>query len=96
LEQGTYIELKKGEQFSIQGKRNCRGAYIENGKVLEINELYHIPSKAIIAKAKKAGVKFSFGSNNVSPEVGRLEYSIQMKKECGLTSQDMYKPPVKL
>jgi hypothetical protein len=71
-------------------------AIIENGKVLEINELYHIPSKAIIAKAKKAGVKFSFGSNNVSPEVGRLEYSIQMKKECGLTSQDMYKPPVKL
>ena len=71
-------------------------AIIENGKVLEINELYHIPSKAIIAKAKKAGVKFSFGSNNVSLEVGRLEYSIQMKKECGLTSQDMYKPPVKL
>ena len=31
LEHGTYIELKKGEQFSIQGKMNCRGAYIENG-----------------------------------------------------------------
>ena len=30
-EHGTYIELKKGEQFSIQGKMNCRGAYIENG-----------------------------------------------------------------
>ena len=24
LEHGTYIELKKGEQFSIQGKMNCR------------------------------------------------------------------------
>ncbi len=31
LEHGTYIELKKGEQFSIQGKTNHRGAYIENG-----------------------------------------------------------------
>lgn len=31
LEHGTYIELKKGEQFSIQGKINHRGAYIENG-----------------------------------------------------------------
>lgn len=31
LEHGTYIELKKGEQFSIQGKVNHRGAYIENG-----------------------------------------------------------------
>lgn len=31
LEHGTYIELKKGEQFSVQGKMNRRGAYIENG-----------------------------------------------------------------
>lgn len=30
-EHGTYIELKKGEQFSVQGKMNRRGAYIENG-----------------------------------------------------------------
>lgn len=28
LEHGTYIELKKGEQFSIQGKMNCRGGLI--------------------------------------------------------------------
>ena len=28
LEHGTYIELKKGELFSIQGKMNHRGAYI--------------------------------------------------------------------
>lgn len=31
LEHGTYIELKKGEQFTIQGKVNHRGAYIEHG-----------------------------------------------------------------
>ena len=31
LEHGTYIELQQGEQFSIHGKMNCRGAYIENG-----------------------------------------------------------------
>ena len=31
LEHGTYMELKKGEQFSVQGKMNRRGAYIENG-----------------------------------------------------------------
>ena len=31
LEHGTYTELKKGELFSIQGKMNHRGAYIENG-----------------------------------------------------------------
>ena len=68
----------------------------KSGKVLEINELYQIPSKAIIMKAKEAGLKFSFGSNNVKPEVGKLEYAIRMKKECGLTAQDMYKPKIKL
>lgn len=31
LEHGTYIELKKGERFTIQGKVNHRGAYIEHG-----------------------------------------------------------------
>lgn len=31
LGHGTCIELKKGEQFTIQGKVNHRGAYIEHG-----------------------------------------------------------------
>ncbi|MDR0725197.1 MAG: DUF1080 domain-containing protein [Prevotellaceae bacterium] len=67
-----------------------------SGKALEINELYQIPNKAIIMKAKAAGVKFTFGSNNIMPEVGKLEYSIRMKNECGLTPQNMYKPKVKI
>lgn len=71
-------------------------ALAKSGKALEINELYNIPNKAIIMKAKKAGVKFTFGSNNVTPDVSKLEYSIRMKKECGLSSSDMYKPKVKI
>ncbi|MDD3162073.1 MAG: DUF1080 domain-containing protein [Bacteroidales bacterium] len=69
----------------------------KSGKVLEINELYKIPSKAIILKAKAAGVKFSFGSNNVDeiPSATLLSYSIRMKKECGITARDMYRPRVK-
>lgn len=71
-------------------------ALVKSGKALEINELYNIPNKAIILKAKAAGVKFTFGSNNVTPDVSRLEYSIRMMKECGLTAQDMYKPSIKI
>ncbi|MDR2969420.1 MAG: DUF1080 domain-containing protein [Tannerellaceae bacterium] len=71
-------------------------ALVKSGKALEINELYNIPSKAIIMKAKKAGVKFTFGTNNVVPEVSKLEYSIRMKKECGITANDMYRPKIKL
>lgn len=71
-------------------------ALAKSGMALEINELYNIPNKALIMKAKEAGVKFTFGSNNVSPEVGRLEYSVKMKQECGITQQDMFKPDIKL
>ncbi|MDR1403786.1 MAG: DUF1080 domain-containing protein [Tannerellaceae bacterium] len=67
-----------------------------SGKALEINELYNIPNKAILQKAKDAGVKFTFGTNNVKPEVSGLEYSIRMKKELGLTANDMYKPKIKI
>lgn len=71
-------------------------ALAKSGKALEINELYNIPNKAIIQKAKAAGVKFTFGSNNVTPDVSRLEYSIRMMKACGLTAEDMYKPAIKI
>ncbi|MDH6357200.1 DUF1080 domain-containing protein [Parabacteroides sp. PF5-9] len=71
-------------------------ALVKSGKALEINELYDIPNKAILMKAKAAGVKLTFGSNNVKPEVSDLSYSIRMKKELGLTPQDMYKPKIKL
>lgn len=71
-------------------------ALVKSGKALEINELYQIPNKAIIMKAKAAGIKFTFGSNNVTPDVSKLEHSIRMKKECGLTQQDMYKPQIKI
>lgn len=68
----------------------------KSGKALEINELYQIPNKAIIMKAKAAGIKFTFGTNNITPDVSKLEYSIRMKKECGLTPKDMYKPKIKI
>ncbi|MDR1344785.1 MAG: DUF1080 domain-containing protein, partial [Tannerellaceae bacterium] len=38
-------------------------ALAQSGKILEINARYEIPNKAIIQKAKDAGVKFSFGTN---------------------------------
>lgn len=71
-------------------------ALSKSGKALEINELYQIPNKTMILMAKKDGVKFTFGSNNITPEVSDLSYSIRMMKECGLTQTDMYKPKIKL
>ena len=72
------------------------GALARSGKILEINARYEIPNQAIILKAKAAGVKFSFGTNNAEAEVGKLEYCVRMKEVCGLTASDMYKPRIKI
>ena len=72
-------------------------ALAKSGKAMEINNRYKIPNKAIIQKAKAAGVKFTFGTNNAGAnDVGLMEYAIQMKKECGITAADMYKPKIKI
>jgi len=72
-------------------------AMANSGKALEINARYKIPNKAIIQKAKAAGVKFTFGTNNAGAnDLGLLEYCIQMKNECDITAQDMYRPKIKI
>ena len=72
-------------------------AIAKSGKALEINARYSIPNKATIQKAKAAGVKFTFGTNNADEtDLGLLEYCIKMKNECGITANDMYKPKIKI
>jgi len=63
-----------------------------NDVAIEINSTYRLPSPAFIKAAKKAGVKFAFGTNNAGRELGRLEYCVEMVKECGLTWQDIFVP----
>jgi len=68
-------------------------ALAESGVALEINNRFKIPSAKIIKKAKEAGVKFTFGTNNGGAnDLGRMEYGIDMVYECGLTPQDMWFP----
>ncbi len=62
----------------------------DNGVALEINARYKTPSAKMIKMAKAAGVKFTFGTNNVTRDLGRLEYCLQMLEECRLTPVDMF------
>ena len=59
---------------------------------LEINARYKIPSFDIIRKAKERGIKFTFGTNNVDADFGRLEYCLEAVERCGLTVEDMWFP----
>ena len=65
----------------------------DNNIALEINARYKLPSAKIIKAAKDAGVKFTLGTNNGNEQqLDRLEYSLKMVEECGLTIEDMWFP----
>ena len=63
---------------------------------LEINPRYKIPSFDVIRKAKERGIKFTFGTNNVDANFGRLEYCFEAVEKCGLTAEDMWFPSMSI
>ncbi|MDR0331958.1 MAG: DUF1080 domain-containing protein [Dysgonamonadaceae bacterium] len=67
-------------------------ALLESDVALEINEHYRIPNKKFVQKAKDAGLKFTFGTNNMNANFGKLEYCIELKYEVGITVSDMFIP----
>ena len=65
----------------------------DNNVAMEINAVTKVPSARIINAAKAAGIKFTLGTNNAGlGELDRLEYSLRMVEECGLTIDDMWFP----
>ncbi len=67
-------------------------ALADSEVALEINSRYKLPSEKILRKAKDAGVKFTFGTNNTGADLGMLDYSFEMKEKLGLTYKDMFMP----
>ena len=66
---------------------------LKDNNALEINAVIKAPSARIINAAKAAGIKFTLGTNNNGlQELDRLEYSLRMVEECGLTIEDMWFP----
>ncbi len=66
-----------------------------NGVAIEISARFRVPSVAFVARAKNAGAKFSFGTNNGDKDLGNLEYSLWVAKQVGLTKDDMFAPAEK-
>jgi histidinol phosphatase-like PHP family hydrolase len=66
---------------------------VENDVALEINARFKIPSIAFVKRARAAGVKFTLGTNNAgNTDLGRLEYSLKVIEEAGITADDMFVP----
>ena len=68
-------------------------ALADSNVAMEISARYKIPSATFIKRAKEAGVKFTFGTNNTNPnDLGRLEYCLDMVEQCDLTRDDLWLP----
>jgi inosine-uridine nucleoside N-ribohydrolase len=65
----------------------------KNNVAIEINCDLKLPKAEFIKKAKAAGLKFTFGTNNTSTNLGdHLAYALQMIEECGLNGYDIWVP----
>jgi histidinol phosphatase-like PHP family hydrolase len=63
-----------------------------NNIAIEINNRYKIPSADFIKRAKKAGVKFTVGTNNADKNFYGAEYALKMIKKCKLNEKDFFLP----
>jgi hypothetical protein len=64
----------------------------DNNIAIEINNRFRIPSVKFLTKAKKAGVKFTVGTNNSNKDFSGAEYAIEVIKKCQLTQNDFFQP----
>jgi len=62
------------------------------GVAIEISDVMRVPHEEFILMAKRAGLKFTFGSDSRNQAVGRLDYCKQMARKCGLTEKDFFIP----
>ena len=59
---------------------------------IEINEVAHVPDENFIGRAKRAGLKFTFGTDSRNEHAAHLYYCYQMAQRCGLREEDMFMP----
>jgi histidinol phosphatase-like PHP family hydrolase len=78
--------------WTPQRMKRIIDAAADYGVAIEINSRYRLPSLPFLQMAKKARVKFSFGSNIHGLDVGRLDYCIEVAKSLGLTRKDIFTP----
>lgn len=64
----------------------------ENNIAIEINNRYRIPSFEFLKKARKAGLKFTVGTNNKDENFSGAEYAHEIIRRLKLKESDFYQP----
>jgi hypothetical protein len=92
----TYLPEQMAGRYDSFWTEERMGKVIEAAKnnniAIEISNRFKIPSETFIVKAKKEGVKFTVGTNNVDANFSGAEYALEMIKKTGLTQSDFFQP----
>jgi histidinol phosphatase-like PHP family hydrolase len=59
---------------------------------IEINEVAHVPDESFVLAAKRAGLKFTFGTDARNQNAAHFFYCYQVAQKCRLTEADMFVP----
>lgn len=57
---------------------------------IEINEVAHVPDEKFVFAAKRAGLKFTFGTDARNQNATHFYYCYQIAQKCGLAEADMF------
>jgi hypothetical protein len=92
----TFLPIAIASQYDTLWTPERMQAVIDaaarNRIAIEINAHYQLPSRSFIERAKAAGVRFTFGTNNGDRNLGDLGYCLRMMRDCKLTAADMFLP----
>jgi len=90
----TSLPFCLGRYYDKIWTRQRRQTLIDAAKAhrraIEINEVARVPDENFIRMAKRAGLRFTFGSDARSENAGRFVYCIEMARLCGLRKADMF------
>lgn len=68
------------------------GAAVKHRVALEISSGFKLPNLRFLREAKAAGVKFCFGTNGRYPNMGKLDFSLDLAQQLGLKPADLFTP----
>ncbi|MBZ5681111.1 MAG: hypothetical protein LAO24_13510 [Acidobacteriia bacterium] len=92
----TFLPVPIARQYSQIWTRQRVDRIIDLAKArkiaIEINEVAHVPDENFLALAKRASLKFTFGTDARNQNAAHFYYCFQMAQKCRLTEADMFAP----
>ena len=92
----TFLPVPIARQYSQLWTQRRVGRIIDLAQArkiaIEINEVAHVPDENVILAAKRAGLRFTFGTDSRNKNAAHFYYCYQMVERCRLTEADMFVP----